>query len=1009
LNYSSIVNFIEKETVVKKKSDKDFRNILKKFDMISDTGRSPGLVFVGEKPEDHSKMIAMEYAEKYGADAVYFRHFDDGRPPIPQVYIYDDTVRQRDEVELTELYKKLWNSSQIPLFFIFSKTEVKVFSCLKEPTLDKTTGKISVKPFENIKLASEIEKEIIKLRSFSARRFDNGTFWDQPEYKSNFNQEESVYKKLLGELKRTRREIIKSKILKQEIAERLIVMSILLKYLEEREDEDGSKVFPPEFFSAFSGDSSDTFIGVLKKKGACLKLFDCLSSPDRFNGEIFRWKDEKEREILKTTDMNAFADFFEGRLDNGQYTFWRLYSFNDLPIELISNIYEEFLESKPGVVYTPPYLVRFLIDEMMPLSDFDRENFKVLDPACGSGVFLVAAYRRMLHWWRIRNDWRKPGAENLDELKQILKKNIFGVDKEKEAIRLTFFSLSLALLDELSPKVIWENLKLDNLSENNLVSEDFFELLNDGFFQSDFDLVIGNPPFESRLTPEAEKIETQRIKERPELPDRQISLLFLDQAMKLCKSDAWLCLILPAGPFLYNTNTIEFRRYFFKKYDIPQITDFTFLSEILFESAKVAVVSVFAQNRESLQKDLLHVTVRRTKPAKNKLYFEVDHYDFHKVSYRDATESRLVWKANLLGGGRLQYLMKRFVSVRKLGDYLKIKENKDGWGVAEGFIIGNQKEIKELTELKAVGKLSPKKRTILERLEKKYKTADYLTGKKTLATEGFTEQGIDESQIYILKEKYFYCSASTKKEIFQGPHLLIKELAAKNSIPVELRYDDLSFKHEIIGIYAPDDQIDELKEIERRIKNNRIYLFYLAGFSGRYMIGRATAVLKKDIESLPFPEDEKELELTPLEQILVDDVLDYMLDFRRKGEKSVIEEPVSQEQLNQFAETYCRILNSVYKKFKAHQPIRSDSFICFPFYYKNKPEILSGKTDSLENDLYGLIKNHTNMNARIIRILRIYEKNTIFLIKPRQTRYWLRSIAIRDADETFSDLVIQGY
>ncbi len=994
---------------MKKKSDKDFRNILKKFDMMSDTGRSPGLVFVGEKPEDHSKRVALEYAEKYGADASYFRHFDDGRPPIPQVYIYDDTVRQRDESELTELYKKLWNSAQVPLFFIFSKTEVKIFSCLKEPILDKTTGKISVRPFENIKLASETDKEIAKLRYFSAGRFDNGTFWEQPEYKNNFNQEESVYKKLLGELKRTRREIIKSKILKQEIAERLLVMSILLKYMEEREDKDGSGIFPPGFFSSFSGDSSDTFIGVLKKEGACLKLFDCLSSPDRFNGEIFRWKDEKEREILKTTDMNAFADFFEGRLDNGQYTFWRLYSFNDLPIELISNIYEEFLESQPGVVYTPPYLVRFLIDEMMPFSGFDRKDFKVLDPACGSGVFLVAAYRRMLHWWRIRNDWKKPGAENLDELKQILKNSIFGVDKEKEAIRLTFFSLSLALLDELSPKVIWENLKLDNLSENNLIGEDFFKLINEGFFQSDFDLVIGNPPFESRLTPEAEKIEKQRIRESPGLPDRQIALLFLDQAMSLCKSDAWLCLIMPAGPFLYNTNAIEFRRYFFKKYDIPQITDFTFLTEILFESAKVAVVAVFAQSREPLQKDLLHVTVRRTDSVKKKLYFELDHYDFHKVSYSDAVENRLVWKANLLGGGRLQHLMKRLSPIRTMGEYLDIKEKKHGWKAAEGFIIKNQKKIEKLTELKAGGNLSPKERTILERLEKKYKTADYLTGKKTLATEGFTEQGIDESQIYILREKYFKRNREKNKNIFKGPHLLIKEGAAKNSIPVELRYDDLSFKHEIIGIYAPDDQIDELKEIERRIKNNRIYLFYLAGFSGRYMIGRATAVLKKDIESLPFPKDEKELELTPLEQILVDDVLDYMLDFRRKGEKSLIAEPVSEEQLNRFAEIYCRILNSVYKEFKPHRPIQTDSFICFPFYYKNKPEILSGKTDSLESDLYELIQNHTDMNARIVRILRIYEKNTIFLIKPKQVRYWLRSIAIRDADETFSDLVIQGY
>ena len=175
------------------------------------------------------------------------------------------------------------------------------------------------------------------------------------------------------------------------------------------------------------------------------------------------------------------------------------------------------------------------------------------------------------------------------------------------------------------------------------------------------------------------------------------------------------------------------------------------------------------------------------------------------------------------------------------------------------------------------------------------------------------------------------------------------------------------------------------------------------------MIGRATAILKKDIESLPYPEDEKELELSEIEQILVDDVLDYMLDFRKKGETSVAEKPVDDYQLQQFSEIYCRVLNSVYKEFKPYKPLKTGSFICFPFYYKDKPQIRMGSMDELEADLYELIQNNTTTNSRIVRMLRIYEKNTIYLIKPKQVRYWLRSIAIRDADETFADIVAQGY
>lgn len=617
----------------------------------------------------------------------------------------------------------------------------------------------------------------------------------------------------------------------------------------------------------------------------------------------------------------------------------------------------------------------------------------------------------MIHWWRIRNNWKKPGAKDLNELKKILKNNIFGVDMYEEAVRLTFFSLSLALLDELSPKVIWGNLKFDNLLESNLISEDLFKLINDNFFQSDFDLVIGNPPFESELTtPDAKRIEEQKIKERPKLPDNQIALLFLEQALNLCKEGSDLCMITPSGPFLYNSNSKEFRTYFLSAYHVPQIIDFTFLSAMLFESVNVAVAVVFAKKQEPIKDNLLHVTVRRTKPAREKLYFELDYYDFHRISHQEALENRLVWKANLLGGGRLKHLMARFAPLRTLGDYLKEAVNTNDWKIAEGFIVGNKNEIAELVDLSSkIEQLSSKEKERLEDLKKKYKKADYLTEKNTLPTDALTEKGIDESRIDSLKEKYFIRNREINKPIFKGPHLLIKEGVAKNSIPIAFRNDDLSFRDKIIGIHAPENQIDDLLDLEKRIKNNRTYLFYVAGFSGQYMIGRATAILKMDIEGLPFPEDEKELELSEIEQILVDDVVDYMLGFRREGEKSAAEKPVDDHQLNQFSEIYCRVLNSVYKDFKSHKPLKTDSYICFPFYYKDKRQIFAGSIDELETDLYELIQNNTNTNARIVRMLRVYEDNTIYLIKPKQVRFWLRSVAIRDADETFADLVAQGY
>jgi len=986
----------------------EFSNLLGKFDMISAEGKSTGLLLPTDFNVTHSEKFILEQAGKYNVDALYVRRFNDGRSPIPQIYIFNFINKVKKESEIKDLYRKIWNSGQVPLIFIFLKTEIKILSCLQQPSFDSKTGNLKYNLFEKIQLASKAKKELDKFRRLSARRFDNGTFWSDTAYKSKFSLKETAYIKLLTELKTAKKNIVKKNILEEKLTKKLLVMSILVKYLEEREDKAGNKVFPKGFFEKFSNEK-DSFLDVLRKKGACLKLFDELSSKNSFNGEIFTWKGKEEREQLDQADLNSFADFFEGRLDNGQYTFWRLYSFNDLPIELISNIYEEFLDKKAGVVYTPPYLVSLLVDELLPLSDFEKGTFKVLDPACGSGIFLVAAYKRMIQWWKIRNNWAKPDAENLDELKEILKNSIFGVDIHEEAVRLTYFSLSLVLLDELSPKVIWENLKFDNLIGKNFISRDFFELIDKGLLKSKFDLVIGNPPFESKLTDKAAEIENQRSLKNPKLPDNQIALLFLNQSITLCKKNASLCLIMPSGPLLYNNNSVDFRTHFLKTYHVQQFIDFTFLSQILFESANVPVTAVFAKNQPPDETEILHVTVRRTKPAREKLYFELDHYDFHKVPFQEALKNKLVWKANLLGGGRLGHLLNRFALMKTFKDFLDDKKSKEGWRIAEGFKIGNKKEIDEFVRLKEKRfGLTEMEEKQLQKFKKKYKAADHLTGKSTLPADAYTDRGIDEKKIYILTDEYFHRRVENS-EIFKKPHLLIKKKAAKSSIPIIFRNDDLTFRHDIIGIHAPENQINHLRKVAKRIKDNRLYLFHVAGFSSTYMIGRATSILKKDIESLPYPEDEKELELSDLEQILVNDVLDYMLDFRRYGEKAESEKTVTRQQLDQFSNVYCQVLNSVYKNFKPYDHLETDSYICFPFYYNNSSTIISNEIEGLEDALDELIKNNVNSNSRIIRMLRIYENNVIYLIKPKQTRYWLRSVAIRDADETFSDLVAQGF
>lgn len=985
----------------------EFESGLKQLDMLSpDSAETSGLVFLKFFPPPNVyECIALDKARKYEADAVYFRRFDNGRAPVPQVYIYDFTIRQKDKDETAELHKKLWNSGQVPLFFIFTKTEVKIFNCFKKPDIDPGTEKLVTSPWKIINLAAKVDRDMNELKEFSARKFDNGSFWETSIYRDDFKLNDGSYETLLKYLKEIRKNIIKENILEEKITDTLLVMSILVKYLEERRDEEGNTVFPRGFFSRFA-DGAENFTDVLKEKGACLKLFYYLSR--HFNGEIFEWKDSGERETLSQTDLSSFAKFLEAKTDfTGQGTFWPLYSFNDLPIELISNIYEEFLEDEEGVVYTPPYLVHFLVDELMPLGE-PKADFKVFDPACGSGVFLVAAYQRIIDWWRIQNDWGKP---DLNILKKLLRDNIYGVDIDPKAVRLSIFSLSLALLDELSPKEIWENLKFDDLKgKGNLYENDFFELIHQQKLAEKFDLVIGNPPFIAELTtPFAKKIEAGQSEKRVKLPDNQLALLFLEQAMMVCKEEGLLCLILPSGPFLYNKNALEFRKYFLQNYNVKQILDFTSLSSVLFGSSNVATLALFAKKEEPGKTNSLHVTVRRTKPSKEKIYFELDHYDFHHVPYKMALNDKLIWKSNLLGGGRLHYFMSRLSDLRTFGDCLKKKVEKDGWIIGEGFIIGNEIEIERLKEYKTRrNNLTQDEIKELARLEKKYKKAEYLTGNKHLPSEALKETGIEENLIdESFKQEYFHRPRNAK--LYQSPLILIRECVARNSIPVAFRGHDISFKHGIIGIHAPKSQIEDLKEIEKRIKNSRVYLFFAAGFSGAYMINRATAILKKDIVCLPYPEDEKEFDLSEIEKILVDDVLDYMLDFRRSGENSKAVKPVNRKQLEQFGVIYCKILNMVYEKFKSYDPIITDSFVCFPIYYGDEPKLVDDDLGNVERNLGQLVHKTVGRNLRMVRVLRLYHNNVIYLIKPNQVRYWLRSVAVRDADETFEDLIEQGY
>ena len=115
--------------------------------------------------------------------------------------------------------------------------------------------------------------------------------------------------------------------------------------------------------------------------------------------------------------------------------------------------------------------------------------------------------------------------------------------------------------------------------------------------------------------------------------------------------------------------------------------------KIFHGSANVAVaVPIFTNKAPDFQSKFQHIVVQRANVAEERFIFEIDHYDFHSVIYKDALENPYIWKANLLGGGRLLRLIDYLSNLQSLGEFLETKKE-DGWVVGEGYIVGDNKNI----------------------------------------------------------------------------------------------------------------------------------------------------------------------------------------------------------------------------------------------------------------------------------------------------------------------------
>lgn len=925
----------------------------------------------------------LESAKDLGATAVYFRLQLNGNYK-PQVYLFDFTDRSFNEESnsIAGIQTNLWSSGEVPLACFFFNTEIKIVDCTKHITKKFQPEYL----ISNLNLAGKAhdlynEQFAVKIKT--------GLFWEQEELKKKFKFQNSAYDTLIKNIRNVSKELKQTHPDSSSLINKIIVQAILIKYLEERIDTNGNKLLSEKYFKKY--DNANAFNEVLRKG----KFVDLLIDLNKdFNGNVFIWN-EVEQKQLKILDLNILADFLstdKTDISSQQAEFefdLRYFEFKYIPVELISRLYEEFLgedKQEKGLFYTPSHLTKLLVDECIPLKKYKElnlRNFKVLDPACGSGIFLVVTFKRLVQIWRLQNEMKFP---DIKDLKPLLK-NIYGVDKEEQAIKLASFSLSLALCNELNPIKIINELRFDDLTEENLIWSDFFQC--ESIKDKKFDLIIGNPPFvRGAISDYSNKWELENRKVT--IPQGQIALKFLSESFSFLKESGLSCLIIKSSGLLYNSTSNDYKRALFSSYNVVQIFDFTALARnksLWDNGADVASAAVFVKNEKpDFSKNLLHLTFRRTIATKERIFFEIDDYDFHFINRQTAINNEFVWKNNLLGGGRIRNLVEKVQILPKLIDVL----NENNSIIEEGFEIGSKQ------------KLSP----------------DYIYNIPFLTTKGISEDKISYDVLSpITKDVKF--SKVPKEEAFLAPNLIIWENIGENRFPIFLNETSFSFKRRIVSIKSKSNDKFLLRGIYNSFENYyKFYKFYFLATSAETLINRNNTFLLKDLKNLPFIQDS--YTFSDFDLNILNDCVEFQQDFFIHGENSKILKSIRAHKikniLTNYGSEFSRALNVVYKekkgrKFRLSDIIELDNSLIatiFKFDIENTDPNFHKNLSDL--NIESLTDNMISEQLSIKRIIKLYpQKDTIVFIKPNQYRYWLSLTAYRDADKCFSDFSNAGF
>lgn len=387
---------------------------------------------------------------------------------------YFSRFAELDPDKIEKLHKKVWSQSKAPLLFVILPHEIRVYNGYETPPLPGEDFNSSPRLLQQLtsltdKLTAQkqIQSELVQANHYERVYLETGAFWNTPE-STLINPQKRADRRLIKNMGEMRKKLIEEG-LSNHVAYTLLGRSIFIRYLEDRD------ALPTSLVEQITDGQATSYQDALRDRSITYTLFDALAKS--FNGDLFPIEDEETN--VTDAHLDLLLGFLEGTdPETGQLSLWP-FDFEFIPIELISHIYDTFIENQrsSGAYYTPLLLADFILEETMG-DDVIHPDMTCLDPACGSGIFLVGAYRRLIQAWK-----RENGNPSPEVLNRILQNRIFGVDINDEAVRIAAFSLYLEILNHLTNEQIQDEVfRFPDLQGKNLIAQDFFSQKIDELF-----------------------------------------------------------------------------------------------------------------------------------------------------------------------------------------------------------------------------------------------------------------------------------------------------------------------------------------------------------------------------------------------------------------------------------------------------------------------------------------------------------------------------------------------